>query len=151
MLVKSKKAHSHVQDVEETFAVLRKCRLKLNPRKCAFRVSGGRFLGVMVTQRSIEVNLTKIKDILDMGPPPVSTKTTIKAQALANFVFEMTGTTLEEVPEERPWLVHKDRSSTTQGSETGIVITSPQGEDMEFAIKFDLKASNNQAKTRHWY
>ncbi|KAL0418958.1 UNVERIFIED_CONTAM: hypothetical protein Sradi_1309300 [Sesamum radiatum] len=67
-------------------------------------------------------------------------RTTIKAQALANFIFEMTGTTLEEVPEDRPWLVHMDRSSTTQGSGIGIVITSPQGEDMGFAIKFDLKA-----------
>ncbi|KAL0438887.1 UNVERIFIED_CONTAM: hypothetical protein Slati_2371700 [Sesamum latifolium] len=49
LLVKSKEAHHHVEDFEETFAVLRKYRLKLNPRKCAFRVSGGRFLGFMVT------------------------------------------------------------------------------------------------------
>ncbi|KAL0370669.1 UNVERIFIED_CONTAM: hypothetical protein Sangu_0385000 [Sesamum angustifolium] len=38
-------------------------------RKCAFMLNGGRFLGVMVTQHSIEANLTKIKAILDMGPP----------------------------------------------------------------------------------
>ncbi|KAL0444469.1 UNVERIFIED_CONTAM: hypothetical protein Slati_2169600 [Sesamum latifolium] len=36
MLVKSKKAEDHVADLEETFAVLRKYRLKLNPAKCAF-------------------------------------------------------------------------------------------------------------------
>ncbi|KAL0440483.1 UNVERIFIED_CONTAM: hypothetical protein Slati_2531300 [Sesamum latifolium] len=36
MLVKSKEARNHVEDLEETFAVLRKYRLKLNPRKCAF-------------------------------------------------------------------------------------------------------------------
>ncbi|KAK4383879.1 Polyprotein P3 [Sesamum angolense] len=40
MLVKSKEANSHVEDLEETFAVLRKYRLKLNPAKCAFGVSG---------------------------------------------------------------------------------------------------------------
>ncbi|KAL0416883.1 UNVERIFIED_CONTAM: Enzymatic polyprotein [Sesamum latifolium] len=50
MLVKSKKVGSHVQDLEETFAVLRKYRLKLNPKKCALGVTGGRFLGFMVTQ-----------------------------------------------------------------------------------------------------
>ncbi|KAL0445380.1 UNVERIFIED_CONTAM: hypothetical protein Slati_2260700 [Sesamum latifolium] len=54
MLVKSKDAHHHVEDLDETFAVLRKYRLKLNPGKCAFGVSGGRFLGFMVTQRGIE-------------------------------------------------------------------------------------------------
>ncbi|KAL0461389.1 UNVERIFIED_CONTAM: hypothetical protein Slati_0026500 [Sesamum latifolium] len=53
MLVKSKKVHHHVEDLDETFAVLRKYRLKLNPGKCTFGVSGGRFLGFMVTQRGI--------------------------------------------------------------------------------------------------
>ncbi|KAL0313454.1 UNVERIFIED_CONTAM: Transposon Ty3-G Gag-Pol polyprotein [Sesamum radiatum] len=47
MLVKSKKAEDHITDLEETFAVLRKYRLKLNPAKCAFGVQGGRFLGFM--------------------------------------------------------------------------------------------------------
>ncbi|KAL0433973.1 UNVERIFIED_CONTAM: putative enzymatic polyprotein [Sesamum latifolium] len=69
MLVKSKKAEDHIADLEETFAVLRKYRLKLNPAKCAFEVQGGRFLGFMVTQRGIEVNPFKIKAILDMKAP----------------------------------------------------------------------------------
>ncbi|KAL0288973.1 UNVERIFIED_CONTAM: hypothetical protein Sangu_2635300 [Sesamum angustifolium] len=58
----------------------------------------------------------------------------------------MTGTTQEEVPEERLWVLHVDESSTTQGNVAGIVITSPQGEDMEFAIKFDFKASKNEVE-----
>ncbi|KAL0395197.1 UNVERIFIED_CONTAM: Pro-Pol polyprotein [Sesamum latifolium] len=49
MLVKSKKTEEHVEDLEETFSVLRKYKLKLNPAKCAFGVQGGRFLGFMVT------------------------------------------------------------------------------------------------------
>ncbi|KAL0293880.1 UNVERIFIED_CONTAM: Transposon Ty3-I Gag-Pol polyprotein, partial [Sesamum radiatum] len=69
MLVKSKKAHDHVEDLNETFAVLRRYRLKLNPGKYAFGVSGGRFLGFIVTERGIEANRDKIKAILDMGPP----------------------------------------------------------------------------------
>ncbi|KAL0458513.1 UNVERIFIED_CONTAM: hypothetical protein Slati_0478500 [Sesamum latifolium] len=69
MLVKSKKAKDHIADLEETFAVLRKYRLKLNPAKCAFGVQGDRFLGFMVTQRGIEANQLKIKDILDMKAP----------------------------------------------------------------------------------
>ncbi|KAL0412322.1 UNVERIFIED_CONTAM: hypothetical protein Sradi_1433900 [Sesamum radiatum] len=69
MLVKSKKAQDHIEDLNETIAVLRRYRLKLNPGKCAFGVSRGRFLGFMVTQRGIEANPDKIKAILDMGPP----------------------------------------------------------------------------------
>ncbi|KAL0288700.1 UNVERIFIED_CONTAM: hypothetical protein Sradi_7091300 [Sesamum radiatum] len=69
MLVKSKEAHHHVEDLNKTLVVLRKYRLKLNPGKCAFGVSGGRFLGFMVTQRDIKANPDKIKAILDMGPP----------------------------------------------------------------------------------
>ncbi|KAL0331409.1 UNVERIFIED_CONTAM: hypothetical protein Sangu_1686400 [Sesamum angustifolium] len=73
-------------------------------------------------------------------------RTTIKAQALVDFISEMTGTTQEEVLEKRPWLFHVDGSSTAQGSGAGAVITSPQREDMEFAIKFYFKASNNEAE-----
>ncbi|KAL0360414.1 UNVERIFIED_CONTAM: hypothetical protein Sradi_3725900 [Sesamum radiatum] len=69
MLVKSKETSNNVEDLEETFAVLRKYRLKLNPKKCTFGVSGGRFLGFIVTQRGIEANSSKIKVILDMGTP----------------------------------------------------------------------------------
>ncbi|KAL0394641.1 UNVERIFIED_CONTAM: hypothetical protein Slati_4430300 [Sesamum latifolium] len=69
MLVKSKKAEDHVTDLEETFSVFRKYRLKLNPAKCAFGVRGGHFLGFMVTQRGIEANPLKIKAILDMKVP----------------------------------------------------------------------------------
>ena len=37
--------------------------MKLNPVKCAFRVSLGKFLGFMVSQRDIEANLKKVKVI----------------------------------------------------------------------------------------
>ena len=43
--------------------------MKLNPSKCAFRVSSGKFLGFMVSQRGIEVNEDKIQAILNMEPP----------------------------------------------------------------------------------
>ncbi|KAL0462199.1 UNVERIFIED_CONTAM: Retrovirus-related Pol polyprotein from transposon opus [Sesamum latifolium] len=69
MLVKSMEACNHVDDLEETFAALQKYRLKFNPRKYVFGVSGGCFLGFVVTQQGIQANPAKIKAILDMGPP----------------------------------------------------------------------------------
>ena len=38
--------------------------MKLNPLKCAFGVSAGRFLGFMVTQRGIEANPAQLKTII---------------------------------------------------------------------------------------
>jgi len=43
--------------------------MKLNPSKYAFRVSSGKFLEFMVSQRGIEANLDKIQTILNMEPP----------------------------------------------------------------------------------
>ena len=43
--------------------------MKLNPRKCAFRMTTTKFLGFMVFQRGIEVNPDKIRAIIEMAPP----------------------------------------------------------------------------------
>lgn len=37
--------------------------MKLNPEKCAFSVASRKFLGFLVSQRGIEVNLNQIKAI----------------------------------------------------------------------------------------
>ncbi|KAL0355521.1 UNVERIFIED_CONTAM: hypothetical protein Sradi_3999000 [Sesamum radiatum] len=71
---------------------------------------------------------------------------TIKAQALADFVSEIAEMSIKDASQDQRWLLHIDGSSTTQGSGADIVITTPQGEDLEFAIKFDFKASNNEAE-----
>jgi hypothetical protein len=45
LLVKSIRATRHIEDLRETFQTLREYNMKLNPTKCAFRVSSGKFLG----------------------------------------------------------------------------------------------------------
>ncbi|KAL5548397.1 hypothetical protein UlMin_003628 [Ulmus minor] len=47
MLVKSLKTEEHIQNLKETFEILRRYKIKLNPSKCAFGVSSGKFLGFM--------------------------------------------------------------------------------------------------------
>ena len=49
MLVKSKEELTHLDDLKETFATHRQYRMKLNPSKCAFGVTFGKFLGFMVS------------------------------------------------------------------------------------------------------
>ncbi|XP_074356048.1 uncharacterized protein LOC141695720 [Apium graveolens] len=69
MLVKSQRAEDHIADLDEMFHILRKYRMKLNPRKCVFGVKSGKFLGFMVNHLGIEANPTKIKALLDMKSP----------------------------------------------------------------------------------
>ena len=69
MLVKSVKAELHITHLAEAFQVLKSYNMKLNPAKCAFGVSVGKFLGFIVNSRGIEANPDKIKAVLDMLPP----------------------------------------------------------------------------------
>ena len=43
--------------------------MKLNPSKCVFGVALGKFLGFMVSQRSVEANPDKVQAIMEMAPP----------------------------------------------------------------------------------
>ena len=43
MLVKSKKAKQHLDDLRETVDILRKYQMRLNPVKCVFGVSSSKF------------------------------------------------------------------------------------------------------------
>jgi hypothetical protein len=78
MLVKSTKSIDHVHDLREAFETLKRYGMKLNPAKCAFGVSSGKFLGYMVSSRGIEANPEKIRAILEMQSP----KTTKQLQQL---------------------------------------------------------------------
>ena len=69
MLVKSQREDDHLEDLRETFNTLRSYNMKPNPRKSAFKVTTGKFLGFMVSQRGIEANLDKIWAIIEMAPP----------------------------------------------------------------------------------
>ncbi|WJZ96852.1 hypothetical protein VitviT2T_015499 [Vitis vinifera] len=49
IMVKSKTRGEHALHLQEVFHLLRKYDMKLNPSKCAFGVSAGKFLGFMVS------------------------------------------------------------------------------------------------------
>ena len=66
ILVKSKEAKTHLEDLQETFDTLRRYRMKLNPVKCVFGVLSGKFLDFMVSHQGIEANPKKVRAILNM-------------------------------------------------------------------------------------
>ena len=75
MLLKSVKETQHLDDLQETFDMLKQYKMKLNPSKCAFGVASRKFLGFMVSQRRIEANLDKIQAIFEHKAPKKMSKT----------------------------------------------------------------------------
>ncbi|KAM1620292.1 hypothetical protein ACFXTN_017280 [Malus domestica] len=69
VVVKTKKRPDHLKDLRVVFERLRKYNLKMNPLKCAFGVTSGKFLGFIVKHRGIEVDQSKIKAIQSMPEP----------------------------------------------------------------------------------
>ncbi|GAV63240.1 RVT_3 domain-containing protein [Cephalotus follicularis] len=74
----------------------------------------------------------------------------IKSQVLANFIGDNTPTKcMEEDPSESErgiWKLSVDGSSCITGSGAGLVLMSPDGWMLEYALRFKFKATNNEAE-----
>ena len=77
-------------------------------------------------------------------------KTAIKGQVLADFVMEFTSVEPVEnaqTPTDLPiWRLSIDGATNAQGSGAGLILTSPEGIDIEYALRFVFQASNNEAE-----
>ena len=51
-----------------------------------------------------------------------------------------------EFDPESTWVLHIDGASNAQGSGAGFLLTNSEGVVTEHALRFDFKASNNQAE-----
>jgi hypothetical protein len=69
VVIKSLNHESHLEDVKRTLECTRKHGLKMNPKKCAFGVSVGEFLGFLVHEGGIEVGKKSMKAIYEVVPP----------------------------------------------------------------------------------
>ncbi|KAA0054385.1 uncharacterized protein E5676_scaffold2750G00020 [Cucumis melo var. makuwa] len=70
LVVKSKRRQDHLKDLKVVFDHLRKYQLRINPLKCAFGVTSGKFLGFIVRHREIEIDQSKI-DAIQKKPRPM--------------------------------------------------------------------------------
>jgi hypothetical protein len=69
VVIKSLNHDSHLKDVKRILECTRKHGLKMNPNKCAFGVSAGKFLGFLVHEGGIEVGKKSMKAIDEVVPP----------------------------------------------------------------------------------
>ena len=77
-------------------------------------------------------------------------KTAIKEQVLADFVLEFTSAVSDENAQTMTdlpiWKLSIDGASNAQGSGAGLILTSLEGIDIEYALRFGFQASNNEAE-----
>ena len=77
-------------------------------------------------------------------------KTAIKGQVLADFVMEFTSAEPAKDAQTTTDLANcklsVDGASNTQGSGAGLILTSPEGIDIEYALRFGFHTSNNEAE-----
>ena len=69
MIIKSKDRKGHVINLRKFFERIKEYRLRLNPQKCTFEVTARKLLGFLVSDRGIEVDLSKMKAILEIPSP----------------------------------------------------------------------------------
>ena len=74
----------------------------------------------------------------------------IKGQVLADFIMEFTSTepikTAQLASDLPIWRLSVDGAANAQGSGAGLILISPDGIDVEYALRFGFQASNNEAK-----
>jgi hypothetical protein len=69
VVVKSTSTGGHLEDLRHVFKWTRRFELKMNPKKCAFGVSAGQFLGFLVHEWGIEIGLKSQEAVRTMVPP----------------------------------------------------------------------------------
>ena len=77
-------------------------------------------------------------------------RTAVKWQVLADFIMEFTPPQSTEATQLAPdlpiWKLCVDGAANAQGSGGGLILTSPDGIDTEYALRFGFQASNNEAE-----
>jgi hypothetical protein len=94
IVIKSAGFRDHLVNLRVAFERMRKYQLKMNPLKCAFAVSAGRFLGFIVHEKGIEVDPKKVESIEKIGEPTCKRdvqKLLGKINYLCRFIANLVG------------------------------------------------------------
>jgi hypothetical protein len=69
IIVKSASLNSYLANLRLAFEKMHRYRLKMNPLKCAFGVSAGKFLGFIMHEKVVEIDPKKIESIKKVQAP----------------------------------------------------------------------------------
>ncbi|XP_070047334.1 uncharacterized protein [Nicotiana tomentosiformis] len=162
MLVKSAQAGDHFQHLSDTFQILRKYNMKLNPKKCAFGIAS-----VLKKQNQFEwTDEQALKDLKSyLSNPPLLAKpkdgerlliylVVSEVAVLADFVADFSTNLVPKEEKELhvftgsnlgTWILFTDGSSNVKGAGSGIVLITPSGEAIRQTITC-CPITNNEAE-----
>lgn len=101
-----------------------------------------------VLQKS-KVSGRLLKWAIELGEFDISyrSRTAIKGQVLANFLAKLTPGEIDEGgPSESKWTLHVDGSSTASSNGAGLLLTTFEGVEIEYAIRLGFNITNNEAE-----
>jgi hypothetical protein len=104
-------------DVKLSLDRMKKYGLQMNPLKCAFGVTSGRFLGFLVHEHSIQIDPKKIESIGKIGEP-VSTKDVQKLLIKINYLHRFISNHAGQVGSLLPLVRLKHEEEFTWGGGT---------------------------------
>ena len=81
-------------------------------------------------------------------------RTSVKGQVLAYFIMEFTPSNTSTKPIETTqlaldlsiWRLSVDGAANSKGSGAGLILTSPNGIDVEYVLRFGFQAPNNEVE-----
>ena len=73
-------------------------------------------------------------------------RATIKAQVLADFIVEFTYPYKEEKLPMETWMVQTDGFATKKVRRVEVVLISPEGEILKYAVRLQFSTTNNEVK-----
>ena len=104
----------------------------------------------------LETSERLIKRVIELSEFDMRYKprTVVKGQVLADFIVEFTPLNTPAQPTETTqlapdlpiWRLSVDGAANSQGSGAGLILTSPDGMDVGYALRFRFQASNNKAE-----
>ncbi|KAM2806334.1 hypothetical protein COP1_046965 [Malus domestica] len=115
IVVKSKTGEQHLVDLRQALTRMRIHKLKMNPKKCAFEVRSGNFLGFLVHQISVEVDKNKARAIVE-SPSPTNKVQLQRLLRNINFLRRFITNLAGKIQPLTPLLRLKDKEEYEWGS-----------------------------------
>ncbi|KAM1074742.1 hypothetical protein COP2_020149 [Malus domestica] len=114
IVVKSKTEEQHLTDLRQALKRMRIYKLKMNPKKCAFGVRAGNFLGFLVHQRGVEVDNNKSRAVME-SPSPTNKVQLQRLLGKINFLRRFIANLAGKIQPLTPLLRLKDKKDFEWG------------------------------------
>ncbi|KAA0043405.1 hypothetical protein E6C27_scaffold1639G00040 [Cucumis melo var. makuwa] len=174
LVIKSKRRQDHLKDLKVMFDRIQKSQLRMNPLKCAFGVTSGKFLSIIaftihlvaktdpikyvLSRLIISGCLAKWVVLLQQYDIVYISQKAIKGQAFTDFLADHLIPSYwklcEDLPDDEvfftkvmePWTMYFDGAARRSDTGAGIVLISPEKYMLPYSFALTKLCSNNVAE-----